>query len=154
MKRDGGRYRQPLYRRQALHFQCTQCGACCSGNADYHVFIDAFRAEKIRGFMGLSRAWFRRRYLAMVDDMLVLQSRDDGRCILLGKDGRCRVYPVRPVQCSTYPFWPELLKTAGAWRQEGGRCEGINNGAAVPVHVIEQALRRCLDADEGDIDGK
>ena len=99
--------------------------------------------------MGLSRAWFRRRYLDVVDNMLVLQSRDDGRCILLDKAGHCRVYPVRPRQCVTYPFWPELLKTAKAWRQEGRRCEGINRGDAVPVHIIEKALRRSTQEGEG-----
>lgn len=98
--------------------------------------------------MGLSRRWFRRRYLARSDSDLVLQSRDDGRCILLGKDNRCRAYPVRPVQCATYPFWPELLKTARAWKQEKSRCEGIDQGEPVPVAVIEAALKRSLD-DQG-----
>jgi hypothetical protein len=142
MVEDSSDYRQPLYRRQKLRFKCTECGACCTGNDDYHVFIDKLQAEKIRVFLALTPAWFSRRYLATVDDMLVLQSRDDGRCILLDKDGRCRVYPVRPVQCQTYPFWPELLKTAKAWRQEGNRCEGIDRGDAVPLHVIEAALKK------------
>jgi len=152
MNNDENQYRQPLFRRRPLHFQCTRCGACCSGNADYHVFLEMDRAEKIRVFMGLSRSWFRRRYLTMVDGMLALQSRDDGRCILLGKDDRCRVYQVRPVQCATYPFWPELVKTAKAWKQEMRRCEGIDCGDPVPVHVIEMALNRCQeeDGDKGD----
>ena len=151
MKKDEKRYRQPLYQRRPLHFQCTQCGACCSGNDEYYVFIDEVRAEKIRAFIGLSRSWFRHRYLGRVDDLLVLQSHDDGRCILLGKDGRCRAYSVRPQQCSTYPFWPELLKTAKAWKQEGERCEGIDCGDVVPVHFIEAALNRCRE-EGGDND--
>ena len=142
MVEDSNGYRQPLYRRQKLRFKCTECGACCTGTEDYHVFIDESQAEKIRVFLDLSEAWFRRRYLATVDEMPVLQSRDDGRCILLDRHGRCRVYPVRPVQCQTYPFWPELIKTAKAWRQESYRCEGIDHGDPVPLHVIKTALKK------------
>ena len=150
MNRDEKSYRQPLFRRRELCFRCTQCGACCSGNADYHVYIDERQAENIRLFMGLSRNWFRRRYLARKDNDLVLQSRDDGRCILLDRNNHCRAYPVRPIQCATYPFWPELLKTSRAWRQEKSRCEGIDQGEPVPVTVIEAALSRCLDEEGND----
>ena len=154
MSQESKNYRQPLYRRWKLCFECTQCGACCTGNDDYHVFIDDLQAEKIRLHLGLSRPWFRRRYLARVDNSLILQSRDDGRCILLGKDDRCRVYPVRPTQCATYPFWPELLRTAKAWRQEGVRCEGVGRGDPVPVHIIEAALKKCLDENGSETDGQ
>jgi Fe-S-cluster containining protein len=149
MNKDSDGYRQPLYRRRQLHFTCTQCGCCCRGSADYQVFLDASRAEKIRVYLDLSPSWFRRRYLTRDENTLILQSRDDGRCILLGKDDRCRAYAVRPAQCATYPFWPELVKTARAWRQERVRCEGIDCGDAVPVSFIEAALRRCHEEEEG-----
>ena len=28
------------------------------------------------------------------------------------------IYDVRPVQCSTYPFWPSLLKNKQSWEEE------------------------------------
>jgi hypothetical protein len=35
------------------------------------------------------------------------------------------VYSARPLQCSTYPWWPELLSSS-EWREEGASvCEGI-----------------------------
>jgi Fe-S-cluster containining protein len=139
-------YRQPLYRRRPLRFNCTRCGACCTGNKDHHVYLGASEAEKIRVFLALGRSWFRRRYLARDGDSLILQSRDSGACILLGRDGQCRAYAVRPVQCSTYPFWPEVMKTATAWQREKQRCEGIDQGAIIPVARIEKALRQCREA--------
>jgi Fe-S-cluster containining protein len=72
----------------------------------------------------------------------VLASSADDRCVFLAPEGRCRIYSARPQQCITYPFWPEVLATAKAWRREAKRCEGIGRGAVVPLHVIEDALRR------------
>jgi Fe-S-cluster containining protein len=48
----------------------------------------------------------------------------NGDCVFLGEGRRCRIYAVRPAQCRTYPFWPEL-ETRQAWRDEARRCEGI-----------------------------
>jgi len=141
-------YRQPLYRRRSLRFSCTRCGGCCSANEDYHVYVNDAEVEKIRVFLGLGRSWFKRRYLARDEDgSLILQARDNGACIMLGKDGCCRVYAVRPVQCATYPFWPEVVKTTAAWRRESRRCEGIDHGEIIPVEQIEKALQLCREAE-------
>lgn len=138
-----------LHQRRPLRFQCTQCGRCCTGGGDYYVFVDAVEAERIRAHLGLSRGWFRRRYLTRAAGERVLASRTDGRCVFLQDHGRCRVYGARPVQCQTYPFWPELLRGATAWEKEGKRCEGIGRGPVVPVARIEAALARCKDPEAG-----
>ena len=133
-------YEKPLYQREALCFECTQCGGCCYGGADHFVFLCNGEAEAIRDYLELSAAWFRRRYLKRDEGDLVLQSSADGACIFLA-DGRCRIYPVRPLQCRTYPFWPEILKNRKSWDLEARQCEGVNRGRPVPVKVIEAALR-------------
>ncbi len=141
MEKHSDRYRQPYYRRETLRFQCTACGACCTGDESHHVFLSREEAGKICQWLGLSWAWFSRRYLSALEDRTrVLSSRDDGRCIFLDAQGRCRVYAVRPAQCATYPFWPEVVTTSKGWRREALRCEGIGQGPVVPVHVIEAAL--------------
>lgn len=143
-------YRQPLYRRRPLRFSCTRCGECCTGNDDYHVYVNDTEVEKIRAFLGIGRSWFRRRYLTRDEDGgLILQARENGDCVMLTKEGGCRVYAARPVQCATYPFWPEVVKTTAAWRRERQRCEGIDYGEIVPVEQIEKALQLCREA-EGD----
>lgn len=48
-------------------------------------------------------------------------------CPLLAPDGRCSVEPVKPQQCRSYPFWPEITGSARAWKAESRRCEGINH---------------------------
>jgi len=47
-------------------------------------------------------------------------------CVFLDPEtNHCGVYSARPLQCSTYPWWPELLSSS-EWREEGASvCEGI-----------------------------
>jgi Fe-S-cluster containining protein len=136
-----GNYTAPYYKREVLRFRCTQCGACCTGGPDYQVWLENDEPERIRKFLGISRAWIYRRYMARDGDQeSVLRSRDNGECIFLDRDGRCAIYPVRPRQCSTYPFWPEVVITSRGWNKEAKRCEGINRGCPVPVKKIEKIL--------------
>ena len=134
---------------QTLRFSCTQCGQCCTTAGDYYVYLDDNESERIRASLQLSRSWFRRRYLRRLDDGdQVLASGPGERCIFLDAEGKCRVYSVRPVQCRTYPFWPELVASASAWNRESRRCEGINRGRVVTRSTIRSALRECLDQQE------
>jgi len=133
---------QPFFEQQALRFECTRCGRCCIAGDGYHVYLGANEATGIREYLGLSTGWFRRRYLQRTDaGDLVAASQADGRCIFLGEDDRCRVYPVRPAQCRTYPFWPEVVRSRTTWLRESSRCEGIDRGPAVPVTVIHRHLK-------------
>lgn len=139
------------YQHAQLRFECTGCGACCTGGTDHYVGVSHPEREAIRDFLGLSPAWFRRRYLTRVDDeRLGIRLGDDGRCPFLGRDRRCRIYPVRPRQCRTYPWWPELIESRSAWEAEAKRCEGMNRGAVVPLVRIERALARELKGEETD----
>ena len=41
-------------------------------------------------------------------------------CIFLSQSDlkTCTIYSCRPVQCSTYPWWPRLLSSRGSWDEE------------------------------------
>jgi Fe-S-cluster containining protein len=137
---------QPFYESHELHFSCTRCGRCCETAGDYYVFLSRQEAERIRDYLQLSSAWFRRRYLSRLDDgERVLAAGIDERCIFLDGYGQCRIYPVRPVQCRTYPFWPEVVNSRRDWSAEAARCEGINRGNAVPVKKIRHAVKACIE---------
>lgn len=142
-----------LHETKTLHFECTQCGRCCAGGGDYHVFLNAGEAERIRAALALSKDWFRRRYLKRLDSgELTVRLRADGRCGFLDARGRCRVYAARPTQCRTYPFWPEVLRSKASWRAEAARCEGIDRGAVVPLAQVRAALlaQRAYEAGVAD----
>lgn len=125
----------------SLRFECSGCGACCMGGPDHYVTVSSAEAAAMRKHLGLSQSWFQRRYLRRYGDGFEVRFRTDGACAFLGRDQRCRVYPVRPAQCRRYPLWPELLASQSAWQREGRRCEGIGRGAVIPWREIAAVLR-------------
>ncbi len=50
----------------------------------------------------------------------------------------CSLYESRPMQCRTWPFWPENLKSKRAWHAAKGRtpCPGMDNGKLIPIEQI------------------
>lgn len=133
-----------FYKTTPLRFHCTGCGACCTGGVDYCVEVSADEQRAIQAFLGLDRARFRRRYLERLDDdgLRGIRLGRDGRCPFLDDRQRCSIYPVRPSQCSTYPWWPELVRNRRAWHDEARRCEGIGRGRVVSLKRIEKELKK------------
>jgi Fe-S-cluster containining protein len=41
----------------------------------------------------------------MDDRLLQLKDKSDGSCMFQEENGRCAIYPARPLICRTYPFW-------------------------------------------------
>lgn len=126
-----------------LRFQCTGCGYCCTGDPRrYYVEASPSEQRRIQRHLGISWAWFRRRYVRRVAGGLEGLSMGGGRCAFLGADMRCRIYRVRPAQCRHYPFWPELVHDPAAWTDEARRCEGIDRGAIVPLTRVRALLKK------------
>jgi hypothetical protein len=63
-----------------------------------------------------------------------LTERPNFDCIFLERqeDGRrtCGIYPVRPQQCRTWPFWSQNLRSRSEWDQVKRRtpCPGMDVG--------------------------
>ncbi len=56
----------------------------------------------------------------------------------------CGIYEARPLQCRTWPFWPENLDTKQAWAAETRKCPGMNTGRHYTRGQIE-AVRDAAD---------
>jgi hypothetical protein len=125
-----------------LRFECTGCGKCCTQRGEYaHVYVDAREIETLAAFLGLSPSRVRRSH-TVVDELGWRQLRfHEGRCAFLDPDTqRCTVYAARPVQCRTFPFWPELVGPDG-WRDELRQlCEGVDRGDVVSSEIVASAL--------------
>ena len=125
-----------------LRFECTGCGKCCTQRGEYaHVYVNEREVAALAALLGVSSAKLRRSY-TIVDELGWRQLRfREGRCSFLDPTTqRCTVYAARPVQCRTFPFWPELVGPDG-WRDELRQlCEGVDRGEAVPRENIESAL--------------
>jgi len=117
---------KPWYR-QGLKFKCTQCGKCCTGSPGY-TWVSENEIIALADYLRLSIEEFAKKYLRKVGARWsLLEDRRNWDCIFL-KDGKCTVYPVRPNQCKTYPWWPDIVATPESWEREAVECEGIDKG--------------------------
>lgn len=83
---------------------------------------------------------FGKRYLRRYHDGYALVDGPDGACIFLTPANQCRVYEVRPLQCRTYPWWPEYLTSLAHWEAQQRICPGIGTGPRIPYSVIQTQL--------------
>ena len=47
------------------------------------------------------------------------------------------VYPVRPAQCRTWPFWNSNLESEETWKEVVSVCPGSGCGNLVPLVQIQ-----------------
>ena len=123
-----------------VKFECQpDCVNCCT-ISDGFVFLTESEAVRIADFLELSEDEFLTHFTRAFDDQLVLVDNSDDRCIFL-EGNKCSIYEVRPMQCRTYPFWSQNLKTQNRWHIVSQECPGIGKGSIYSVADIEQILK-------------
>jgi len=95
--------------------------------------------------LGLPRETFLKKYTKEVDLGLVkrvsLIEQEHFDCIFWVKGG-CSIYEHRPLQCQSFPFWPQNLDNPGAWEETAQECPGIHLGPIHSKEVIDIWLSR------------
>jgi hypothetical protein len=129
--------REPWYA-EGLRFGCTRCGHCCGGPPGF-VWVGKEEIEHLAGFMRVEAAAFLTLYCRSVWWRTSLRELDNGDCVFLTPQG-CSVYPVRPVQCRTFPFWPDSLRSPQGWEALKERCPGVGQGRLYALDEIEQVV--------------
>ena len=125
--------------RDGLKFTCTQCGNCCSGPPGY-VWVTKEEIAGISKFLGRTDGWLDKSQLRRVTLRYSLTEKKGGDCIFLKREGAkrmCSIYPVRPLQCRTWPFWNSNLSSSTAWESAAESCPGMNQGTTHDFVQIE-----------------
>lgn len=147
-----------------LRFTCTQCGNCCTGGPGY-VWISEEEVARLAEFLELSVEETLERHCRRVGDRISLREHRtrsglydcnflkeieatrevEGQTVRYTKR-ICEIYPVRPLQCRTWPFWPENLTSEKAWQVASKKCPGMNDaeGKRYSLRQIED-LRDAKD---------
>jgi Fe-S-cluster containining protein len=125
---------KPKWYEDGLNFSCHQCGNCCTGPPGY-VWLTDEEVLKMAAFLEITELEFRGNYAHKDLGRWTLNevASDYGYdCVFLRRDEQgkalCSVYGARPVQCRTWPFWPENLKNRRAWRRAARHCAGMTAG--------------------------
>jgi len=115
-----------------LRFACTRCGNCCTG-APGAVRVGDEEVAGLARHLALPEAAFRARFTrALEDGATSLAERENGDCVFWERSAGCTVYPVRPTQCRTWPFWRRNLASPAHWVAAARGCPGIGQG---PTHA-------------------
>lgn len=142
---------------EGLAFTCSQCGNCCTGPPGY-VWISQEEIGRLAEFLKMSAEEVIKRFCRRFGDRLSLKERKTPQgqydCIFLKESDEtsayagskrkfCSIYSVRPLQCRTWPFWPENLNNRQSWNHAAKRCHGMNSGKRVfgvkEIHAIRDA---------------
>ena len=141
---------------KGIRFECRQCGACCTGSPGT-IYVDKSEVSAIAKFLKIPVVNLKEKYLYPFKNSYSIREHSerqgpqpngatapvsknnfckkntilqvcstDGRCFFY-EDG-CRIYPVRPGQCSSYPFWFINLRSEKKWHSVSEECRGIGQG--------------------------
>ena len=120
----------------SVPFDCTECGKCCKTKGE--VYMNPSETKSAATLLDLSVDDFKSKYIDRVEEFptdiddvgwtVLKQKKIDGitQCVFLS-DNKCSLYGARPLQCSTYPFWPRYMQSVEKWNEEvveeGGKKE-------------------------------
>ncbi len=126
----------PWYR-EGLKFRCTQCGNCCTGSSGA-VWVNDAEIQQIAEYLDKPIGEIRLFHTRPLRGQVSLREYANGDCIFFdGLTRRCQIYPVRPRQCRTWPFWGSNLTDEAAWQTTCQICPGSGQGDLIPLQEIE-----------------
>ncbi|MCU0662258.1 MAG: YkgJ family cysteine cluster protein [Myxococcota bacterium] len=132
---------RPRFYDAGIAFECIACGRCCETHGDYsYVYLADADIDAISAYLGVLRHELLERTCLSEDGWVFLKSTSSD-CLFL-RDGRCLIYPVRPKQCATWPFWFENLRSEETWNGPvRACCKGIGEGRLHSALEVESIAR-------------
>jgi len=125
-----------------LHFECQKCGRCCSGPNEGYIWITKPEIKLVADFLKMPAGRLREKFLRRVGlRTTIIEQTGSKDCIFLreGDSGReCMIYPVRPSQCRSWPFWTSNLASANSWNKSAQLCAGINRGRCYSFEQVQR----------------
>jgi hypothetical protein len=127
-----------------MRFLCQKgCIRCCEQKG--FIYVTGEDVARLAGHLGISCAEFTRRYLCGSAPRLRFRKQRNKQCPFLLDDG-CSVHAIKPLQCSSFPYWPELLASAAERRAVGKYCPGMNHGPLVNMETAREIAGRVQQA--------
>ena len=141
---------------KGLRFGCKRCGACCRRKGAF-VWLTMSEAQEICDFLGMPDLnSFMLMFIDVVSSVgnevtdsgkpprLSIRKHASGDCPFWSEaEECCAVYPARPSQCESFPWWRRCLTDRAAWDKRAERCPGMNHGQWFSQKAI---ARRLMDA--------
>ncbi len=131
--------------KNGLQFSCTQCGHCCRHEPGY-VFLSENDVKQAVDYLSISEEDFLKKYCKIVDigffKKVTLVEKSNYDCVFWLDGVGCEIYQARPLQCRSYPFWPNIMDSAESWAEEAKHCPGMNQGKLHKEKAINDWLEK------------
>jgi Fe-S-cluster containining protein len=121
-----------------IYFECLGCGNCCVGDPGV-VRVSEAEIIAIAAYLNRSIAECKADFSFPFENGYGLHEHADGRCVFFEKG--CTVYPVRPSQCRTFPFWISVFRSQSRFAQTARQCPGLGRGRFFSKEEILSRLR-------------
>ena len=126
-----------------LRFSCKRCSSCCRYDSGF-VFLSEKDLRKLAAALDMDKGRFVKTYCRWVSgregvESLSLKEKSNKDCVLW--DSGCSVYGFRPLQCSSFPFWPSILSSSESWEIAAVSCPGMNMGDLHTQEAIERHVK-------------
>jgi Fe-S-cluster containining protein len=95
--------------------------------------------KAIAEYIGKSVGEMKLEHTRVIGRRVSLKEFGNGDCTFFdGKTRGCTIYPVRPRQCRTWPFWDSNLESPEAWDDVKVTCPGAGRGNFFSLEEIEK----------------
>ncbi len=130
---------------RTFDFACSACGRCCSGPGE--VYFTDEDLEKIYIYLKLdaNQAQALKRKLIQFRRR-GLHTHSSGKTCLFLKKNLCTIYPVRPLQCRTFPFWPSNFSSPESLDELRTECPGSLKGTGEQF-TFQETTRRVRETE-------
>jgi uncharacterized protein len=120
---------------EGLRFECVpDCVKCCA--IPGLVFVRESEIPAMAKYFKMTPGEFIVEHLSRYwADIYQINMPDDEPCKFLSETG-CGIYPARPAQCSSFPFWPENISNPAEWKKMKKICPGIDRGRLFKIDEI------------------
>jgi Fe-S-cluster containining protein len=123
-----------------LRFRCTRCGHCCTG-APGHVWVNDEEVAAIAALRNETVAETISLHTRAAGNRRSLREKENGDCVFYDRAAGCTIYPVRPRQCRTWPFWESNVITPETWQRTCEICPGSGQGELISAEEITRRLQ-------------
>ena len=130
---------KPWYQ-DGLRFRCTMCGHCCTGAPGF-VWVNDGEIQALAEFLHEPVEQTIALHTRPLRRGRSLREKSNGDCVFYDKAAGCTIYPVRPAQCRTWPFWDSNMKSEATWQKTCEICPGSGQDDLIPVEEITRRLK-------------
>lgn len=140
---------------EGIRFECQGSGKCCTSHGEYgFVFLTLKDRQNLARYLKISTRTFTNKYCDKTHGTFHLKEDPKNPDCMFLKSKSCSVYQARPIQCRTWPFWPEVMNPKTWKREVKSFCPGVGKGKIWTQEEIKKNIKLQSASEKHILKGK